>query len=158
MIRLAQTTDAAAVAAIWNHYIRDTTITFALTDKTVADVAALIATRPAFFVATIETTVAGFATYAQFRPGDGYALCMEHTVLLAPDAGGAGLGGALLAAVEAHAASAGAHSMIGVVSAENAPGRAFHARMGYAETAHLRETGRKFGRWLDVVMMQKILS
>jgi L-amino acid N-acyltransferase len=84
MIRSAQASDAPAVATIWNHYIRETTVTFALAAKTEAEVATLIATRPAFFVAGSGTTVAGFATYAQFRPGDGYALCMEHTLMLAP--------------------------------------------------------------------------
>ena len=83
---------------------------------------------------------------------------MEHSILLAPDAAGQGLGRALLTAVEDHARGAGAHTLIGGVSAENAAGRAFHARMGYAEAAILRDVGWKFGRYIDLVLMQKFLA
>ena len=146
------------MAAIWNHYIRHTTVTFASTEKTVAEVTDLFAKRPAFFVAEAVEGIAGFSTYAQFRGGDGYARCMEHTIQLAPGASGSGLGRALLSAVEDHARTGGAHSIFAGVSAENEAGRAFHARMGYAEAAILRQTGWKFGRWLDLVLMQKFLT
>jgi phosphinothricin acetyltransferase len=158
VIRPATPADAAAVAAIWNHYIRHTTVTFASTERTETEVAGLIAARPAFFVAETASGIAGFATYTQFRGGDGYARCMEHTIQLAPGASGTGLGRALLAAVEDHARAGGAHSIFAGVSAENEAGRAFHARMGYAEAAILRQTGWKFGRWLDLVLMQKFLT
>lgn len=144
--------------AIYNHYIRNTVVNFASTEKTLAEVEAMIATRPAFFVAARDGEVLGFATYGQFRNGDGYARCMEHTILLRPGASGAGLGRALLTAVEDHARAGGAHSIFAGVAAENAAGRAFHAAMGYSETWTLRETGWKFGRWLDLVLMQKFLS
>ena len=98
-VRAAKAADSGGVAAIWNHYIRHTTVTFAATPKTPAEVADLIATRPAFFVAEVAGGILGFATYAQFRGGDGYARCMEHTVQLAPDASGGGLGGICLDAV-----------------------------------------------------------
>ena len=157
-VRAAKAADSGAVAAIWNHYIRHTTVTFAATPKTPAEVADLIATRPAFFVAEVAGGILGFATYAQFRGGDGYARCMEHTVQLAPDASGGGLGRALMSAVENHARANGAHSIFAGVSADNMAGRAFHSRLGYAETAILRETGYKFDRWLDLVLMQKFLT
>ena len=83
---------------------------------------------------------------------------MEHTVLLAPAAQGKGLGRALMAALEAHAAAAGAHVMIAAIDADNAAGRAFHAALGYVQTGLMPQTGRKFGRWLDLVLMQKILG
>ena len=157
-VRQARAEDAAAVAAIWNHYIRDTAVTFNALEKSPADVAALIAGRPAFFVVQDQGHVSGFATYGPFRGGGGYARTMEHSILLAPDVSGRGLGRALMAAVENHARAGGAHSMFAGVSAENPSGRAFHARLGYAEAAILPQVGWKFGRWMDLVLMQKFLT
>jgi phosphinothricin acetyltransferase len=157
-VRQATAADVAAVAAIWNHYIRDTAVTFNAQEKTVAEVAALIEGRPAFFVALDQDRVAGFATYGQFRGGLGYARTMEHTIQLAPGMSGRGHGRALMTVVETHARTGGAHSMFAGVSGENPEGRAFHARLGYAETAILPKVGWKFGRWMDLVLMQKFLT
>ena len=157
-LRLATPQDAAAVAAIWNHYIRETTVTFNPVEKTVAEAAAAIASRPVFFVVETGGGVQGFSTYDQFRPGPGNTRSMEHSILLAPEAGGRGLGRLLLTAVEDHARGRGAGSIWAGVSGENGAGRAFHARMGYAEVAVLPAVGWKFGRYLDLVMMQKFLS
>ena len=157
-VRLATGLDAEAVAAIWNHYIRETSVTFNALEKTADEVAALIGTRPAFFVALDQDRVAGFATYDQFRGGVGYARTMEHTIQLAPGASGRGHGRALMRAVEDHARMGGAHSMFAGVSGENPEGCAFHARLGYAETAVLPAVGWKFGRWMDLVLMQKFLA
>ena len=158
-IRPATPADAAAVAAIWNHYIRDTAVTFNSAEKSPTEVADLIASRPAFLVAAgADGAVLGFATYSRFRGGVGYAQTMEHTILLAPGASGRGLGRGLLTAVEDHARAGGAHSLFAGVSGENPEGRAFHAAMGYAVAAILPQVGRKFGRWMDLVLMQKFLS
>ncbi len=160
MIRAATEADAGAVAALWNHWIRDTLVTFNAAEKSEAEVAEMIAARQAAgqaFLVAVEGGVLGFATYAQFRGGVGYARTMEHTVLLAPDARGRGLGRALMRAVEDHARGAGVHSLFGGVSGANPEGRAFHLALGFAEVAVLREVGWKWGRWLDLHLMQKIL-
>jgi L-amino acid N-acyltransferase YncA len=157
-IRAATAADSPGIAAIWNHYIRTSSITFNPVEKSADEIALMIATRPAFLVADAPDGIAGFATYDQFRGGAGYARTMEHTVQLHSDAAGRGLGRALMQRVEAHAAAAGAHSMFAGVSAENHAGRAFHARLGYSEVAILPQVGWKFGRWLDLVLMQKFLS
>lgn len=161
MIRAATPADAEALAALWNPWIRDTAITFNATEKTPAEIAAMIRDRQAaghqVFVAE-DTGLWGFATYSQFRGGVGYARSMEHSVILSPEARGKGAGRALMQAVEAHAAAAGAHLMIAGVSGENPQGRAFHAKIGYAEIAIIREAGFKFGRYMDLVLMQKLLS
>jgi phosphinothricin acetyltransferase len=157
VIRHARADDAPAIAAIWNPVIRDTAVTFESVEKSPGDIAALIAARPAFLVAEADG-IAGFATYAQFRGGTGYARTMEHTVILAPGARGRGVGRALMAAVEDHARGQGAHTIFAGVSAENAPGVAFHAALGYRTVARLPEVGWKFGRWMDLVLMQKTLA
>ena len=155
MIRPATTQDAGALAALWNPWITDSAITFAATPKTPAEVATLIATRPAFFT---THDLQGFATYSQFRSGDGYATCMEHSIILSPNARGQGLGALLLHAVEAHAKAHGAHQMIAGISAENPAAIRFHARQGYAQTAIIKDAGYKFGRFIHLVLMQKFLT
>ncbi len=162
LIRDATPADAAAIAAIWNPVIRDTAATFNAQEKTAADIAQTIATRQteghAFLVATHADTLLGFATYARFRGGIGYARSMEHTIILSPAATGKGTGRALMTAIESHARSAGAHTLFAGVSAENPAGLAFHARLGFAEVARLQQVGYKFGRYIDLVLMQKFLS
>jgi phosphinothricin acetyltransferase len=160
LIRRATLDDAAAIAAIWNPYIRDTAVTFNPVEKSGPEVAQMIADRDrlghATFVA-VAGDIIGFATYAQFRGGAGYATCMEHSILLAPAAHGQGAGRGLITAICDHARSAGAHQMIAGVSAENPDGVAFHARMGFAEIAWVPQAGRKFDRFIDLVLMQKFL-
>jgi len=162
LIRPARPSDVPAVLAIWNPVIRHTLVTFSTEEKTAASLQALIDERVAggfcFLVAQWAGQVAGFATYAQFRCGNGYARTLEHTVILAPEASGNGLGRALMAAVEDHAAAGGGHTIYAGVSADNPEGIAFHAAVGYRELAVLPEAGWKFGRWIDLVLMQKKLG
>lgn len=160
MIRPAEDGDIAAVAGFWNAIIRDTTITFSSTPKTPESLAAMIAERRAagreFFVLR-EGGAIGLATYDQFRDGNGYAHAMEHTIILEPRAQGRGTGRALMAHLEDHARAGGAHTLFAGVSGENAPGIAFHERLGFRTVATIPEAGRKFGRWLDLVLMMKFL-
>lgn len=161
-IRDATAADAPAIAAIWNPVIAGTAATFNAAEKTPADIAAMIATRQAdghaFLVATKSETLLGFATFSQFRGGIGYARTMEHTIILAPEAAGRGFGRALMQSLESRARDAGAHSLFAGVSAENPAGLAFHAKIGFAEVARLQQVGYKFGRYMDLVLMQKFLS
>ena len=156
MIRPATPADAPAIAAIWNAYIRDTTVTFTLDEKSAADVAALIASPdPCLVWDTGQIT--GFARTFQFRGGRGYARSGEHTILLAPAAQGKGLGRALLRAIEGVAKARGFHSLIAGVSGENTAGVAFHAACGFVTVGIIPESGFKFGRWIDLVLMHKRL-
>jgi phosphinothricin acetyltransferase len=161
MIRPATAADCAAIAAIWNPIIRDTAITFTDLEKTGEGLAQMLAEKAAAgfpFLVADDGGVLGFATYGSFRTGPGYARTAEHTILLGPQARRRGVGRALMAAIEDHARGRGIHSLWAGVSAENPVGRAFHAAIGYAEVAVLPQVGWKFGRWLDLVLMQKILG
>ncbi|RUS63570.1 N-acetyltransferase [Pseudorhodobacter sp. E13] len=162
MIRPATPADSPALLEIWNPIIRDTAVTFNSVEKTAADVAQMIADKAAaghgFLVAEQDGRVQGFASYGQFRAGIGYAHTMEHTIVLGPQARGRGLGRALMTAIEDHARAGGAHSIFAGVSAENPDGRRFHLAMGYAEIATLPAVGHKFGRWIDLHLLQKILT
>ncbi|NDW31486.1 GNAT family N-acetyltransferase [Salipiger sp. PrR007] len=159
MIRPATAGDADAVAAIWNPIIDESAATFTNLRKSPEGLQADFAARgPAFVVAEEEGgLVLGFATFFQFRGGPGYARTFEHTVILGPAARGRGVGRALMEALMDEARARGAHSLFAGVSGENPAGIAFHAALGFKQIARLPEVGFKFGRWMDLVLMQKFL-
>lgn len=158
-VRPAAPGDAGAIADIWNRHIRETTVTFTTEAKTVAGIAADIGARPgAFFVAGEGRAVAGFATAFAFRGGPGYRHTMEHTVQIAPQARGRGLGRALMTRLEAAVRERGCHVLVAAVSGENADAAAFHAALGFEAVGRMPQVGTKFGRWMDLILMQKILG
>lgn len=158
IIRPATTADANAVAALTNTIIRDTTTSFKSEATTPEKQTAAITERgPAFHVAHDGDTFLGYATYFPFRGTDGYQHTVENTIVLAESARGKGIGKLLMAQLFTNARSAGMHSMFAGVSAENAAGIAFHTALGFTELARLPEVGRKFDRWLDLVLLQKML-
>ena len=158
IIRTARAGDAEALTEILNALITGTTVTFTTELKTVEGVQADIARRGAAFkVAEIDGVARGLASYFPFRSGPGYARTQEHSIVLHPDAWGRGAGRALMAALEGEARAEGIHSLMAGVSGENPAGRAFHAAIGFVEVGVLPEVGFKFGRWLDLVLMQKKL-
>lgn len=160
-MRKATPADGAAIAGLWNQFILSGDVTFNSIEKTAEGLARDIADKQAsnfpFFLAESGGKLAGFATYGQFRASNGYRRSMEHTIILATEAQGCGFGRALMTAIERHARRHGVHSMIAGISAENPAGISFHAAIGYAEVARLAEVGWKFGRWYDLVLMQKFL-
>ena len=161
MIRIATWADAAAIVEIWNPYIHKTTATFTTDEKTADAIGQNIQARldegKAFFVAEQGGAILGFATYFQFRSGPGYAHTMEHTVILSPSACGQGVGGMLVKALEDHARDAGVHSLVAAISGENPQAIRFHEQRGFSLVAKIPETGFKFGRWMDLILMQKRL-
>ncbi|MEQ5826164.1 N-acetyltransferase [Sulfitobacter sp. NFXS29] len=158
-IRPAERRDAAAVAGLWNGMIRDSLSTFTTDEKTPEDITALIVTRAdAFWVAEDAGQVMGFVTYGSFRGGPGYGATVEHSIVLAAAAQGQGLGrGLMTRAVEA-AAAQGHHVMVAAISSANPGAVIFHKKLGFAQVGRMPEVGRKHGRWLDLILMQKTLS
>ncbi len=163
MIRIATRQDAAGVAPIWNQIIRDTQITFNPVEKTVDEVAAVIdetnARGHAFMVAEdARGRIIGFASYGQFRGGNGYAHSLEHSIVLSDMARGQGTGRALMTALLDHARGAGGHVIFAGVSSANPAGRAFHRAIGFRDVVTLKEVGFKFGDWLDLHLMEYRLA
>lgn len=156
-IRDAVPADATGIGGIWNHYIRDTLATFNSVEKSQTEIMDMITARPAFVVAEQEGKILGFATFNQFRGGIGYNESVEHTVLLAPHSSGQGLGRSLMVALEQIARAQKRHVLVAGVSGSNPAGVAFHAAIGFEKTGHMREVGQKFGKYHDLVLMQKIL-
>ena len=134
--RAAVTGDAAAIATVWNRYIRDTAVTFTSEEKTAAGIAADIAARQGGGMAFLVTGPAG---------------------RLAPEARGQGRGRALLAGLERAARRGGIHVLVAGISGENPAACDFFAAAGFSPAGRIVEAGRKFGRWMDLVVMQKTL-
>lgn len=158
IVRDARDGDASALMEIQNPVIRDTSATFNSVEKTEADFHAAFRDLPCFLVAEEAGVILGFVSYDQFRRGVGYARTVEHTIVLAEEARGRGVGRALMAAVEDYARVAGIGSIWAGVSGENPDGVKFHARLGYETVATLPRVGFKFGRWMDLVLMCKWLG
>ncbi|WP_299144672.1 GNAT family N-acetyltransferase [uncultured Tateyamaria sp.] len=154
MIRPAVAADAGWIADIWNGIIADTLVTFTTVPKTPDAVAQMIAEQTVL----VADTQAGFATFGPFRSGPGYAATVEHTVLLSRTARGQGIGTALMQALITEAQDAGHRVMVAAISGENPPAVAFHAALGFQMVAHMPQVGRKSGRWLDLILMQKVLT
>lgn len=158
IIRPASPADIAAILAIWNPHIRESAATFTTIEQTPETLAAEIAARaPAFLVAETAGGVQGFASFGPFRAGPGYACTAEHRVILGPRALRRGTGRALMERLEEIARAEGIHVLVASVSGENPGAIAFHEAIGFVRVGHLPAVGRKFGRWMDLVLLQKIL-
>lgn len=157
ILRDATAADAEAIAAIWNREIRDGVSTFNTIEKELGAIKAATASEVVFLVAEDVGAVVGFATFGPFRGGPGYAQTMEHTIYLAEAARGMGVGRALMTRLETEAKARGVHVLVAGVGGENSGGIAFHKAMGFVEVGRMPEVGRKFDRWMDLVLLQKLL-
>jgi phosphinothricin acetyltransferase len=108
-------------------------------------------------VARDDTGVIGYATFGDFRAWPGYRFTVEHSVHIRADRRGQGIGTRLMQALLPRARALGKHVMIGGIDADNAASIRMHERLGFERSAHMKEVGRKFDRWLDLVFMQRKL-
>jgi phosphinothricin acetyltransferase len=112
-----------------------------------------------WLVARDATGVLGFAYYGSFRPRSAYRWTVEDSVYVRDDVRGRGIGGALLSALVGGAEAAGFRQMFALIGdSANAGSIGVHARLGFRQTGIMHAAGRKFGRWLDVVIMQRSLG
>lgn len=162
-IRLSQDADLPAIAAIYAHHVRSGTGTFEIDPPSVADMQArraeVLARGLPWLVAELDGRVVGYAYCNWFKPRPAYRFSAEDSIYLDPAAQGRGLGRALLAALLAQAQAAGVRKMIAVIGdSANAGSIGVHRALGFAQVGVLASCGWKFGRWLDVVLMDKALG
>ena len=161
-IRNATEADLPTILAITNDAILNTTSSWNVHPTTLEARRQWLADRQAsalpVLVAEIAGSVAGFGSYGSFRAWDGYRLTVEHSIYVDATFRRQGVGRQLLAALIDHATEAGMHVMMGVISADNEVSITLHEQFGFATVGRLPEVGRKFGRWLDLVLMQKMLA
>lgn len=162
-LRDATDSDLPAILAIYNDVIATSTAVFSLQPTTLDERRAWWEARRSggypVVVADVDGAVAGFASFGEFRGAwHGYRYSVEHSVHVRVDLRGRGVGSALVQALLPRAAAMGKHVMIGGIDAANAGSLRLHERLGFERVAHFREVGHKFGRWLDLVFVQRFID
>jgi phosphinothricin acetyltransferase len=161
-VRIAEPRDAAAIAAIYAHHVAHGTASFDTDPRSEAVTAEKIAECASrgwpFLVAELDGMVVGYAYASQFRDRPAYRTTCENSIYLDPDHLGRGLGTLLLGALIDAATAAGFRQMIAVIGGAEPASVALHARAGFIEAGRMRSVGRKHGRWLDTVYLQRSLG
>ncbi len=160
MIRPLRSTDAAAIVAIYNHYIEKTTATFEEVPFKRAEMLRRMKEVTAeypWFVAEENKRVLGYAYANKWKARPSYRFSVETTVYLSPDALGRGLGTALYSTLIDELRKRSIHSVIGGVALPNPASQALHEKLGFEKVAHFRQVGWKFERWIDVGYWQLLL-
>lgn len=153
-LRDATPDDAAAIVAIYNHYVLNTTISFEEAPVTEADMRGRIAgvadARLPWLVAVEGDRILGYAYATKWRVRHAYRFSVESSVYVDKDLPRSGVGRTLYTALIERLRAAQVHLVIGGIAQPNAASVALHERMGYAKAAMFSEVGYKFGRWIDV--------
>ena len=159
-VRLARPGDAEAVRSIYNLEVTESTVTFDLVPRTVAEQLAWLAehegVHPAV-VAELDGEVVGFGSLAPYRSRPAYATTVEDSVYVRRDVRGRGCGRAILAELLRLATTHGFHAVMARIVGGHEASINLHRACGFELVGVEREVGRKFGRWLDVVLMQRLL-
>ena len=160
-IRFANEADLPALLAIYNDAVENT---LAIWNETLVDLEnrrewLKARNRDGFpvLVAEREEQVVGYASYGPFRPFEGFRHSSELSVYVASDARGGGIGRALLAKLVEEARERKVHVLVAGIEAGNTASIALHKSQGFEDSGTLKQVGQKFGRWLDLTFMQKIL-
>jgi L-amino acid N-acyltransferase YncA len=159
-IRPARPDDAAAICAIHNEGILDRVATLDTAERTVEGTSAWLAERDSrhpVIVADLDGTVVGWASLNRFNPRAAYDAVADFSVYVARDRRGQRIGGQLLGAVVALARTIGFHKMVLAALAHNDAGIAMYQRGGFRHVGVYRQHGFLEGRWVDVVIMEKLL-
>jgi L-amino acid N-acyltransferase YncA len=160
-VREASEADLPGILAIYNDVIATTTAIYADDPVDLDDRRAWFAARRAagypVLVAAGAGEVLGFASFGDWRAWPAYATTVEHSVHVRADQRGRGIGRALVGELIERARAMGKHVVIGGIDADNAASIGLHERLGFEHAALHREVARKFGRWLDLAFMQRML-
>ena len=153
MIRAASTADASSICAIYNHYVTNTIVTFEEQTVTTADMQtrmdAVLEKLP-WLVLEYDGAIAGYAYASPWKSRIGYRFAVESSIYLAPTQVGRGFGSALYQSLLDDLHTRNIHCVIGGAALPNVASVALHEKLGFTQVAHFRESGFKFGRWIDV--------
>lgn len=160
-IRPARPDDAAAIADIYNHYVRSSTATFETQERDAEHRRAWLAEhgeRYPVIVAEIDDGVIGWASLSKWAERPGWRYAVEVSVYVANDSTGAGVGPLLLERIVEAGKYAGFHALLAQIVGDNQPSLKMAKRAGFVEVGRLVEAGNKFDRWLDVVLVERVLT
>jgi phosphinothricin acetyltransferase len=164
IVRTAVIEDAEQIRAIYNHEVTATTSTFDLVPRSLADQQRWLQARSGAFAAIVAVDegraghpVAGFASLSPYKDRAAYSTTVEDSVYVDRRAAGQGVGTLLLTRLVDIARASGFHAVMARIEASGAASRALHAKCGFQLVGIERQVGRKFNRWLDVAVMQRLL-
>jgi phosphinothricin acetyltransferase len=158
-IRTATAGDLPAINGIYNHFVGCSTCTYQEEPSTAAEREAWFAAHgPEHPVTVAERAgeVVGWASLSRFHPRSAYRRTVENSVYVRHDRHGQGIGRALLADSVDRAAGLGHRTIVALIDAEQSTSLALHRSLGFTDAGLLRAVGFKFGRWLDVVYLQRM--
>ena len=163
IIRNAEPRDVPAILSIYNQAVRETTAAWTSREETLDDRLTWYEARksqnlPVLVAVDGHDNVVGFASYGPFRAKEGYRLTAEHTLYVDPDVQRQGIGRSLLIRLIDLAERQGLHVLVGVVDGDNSASIRLHEQLGFEKTGHMPQVGTKFGRWLDLVFLTRVLS
>ena len=164
-VRLATVDDAEPIMAIYNREVSGGTATFDLVPRSLVEQREWLTARSGAFSAIVAVAggdvdgdhVVGFASLSPYKERAAYSTTVEDSVYVHRDHTGRGIGRALLGRLVDIARESGFHSVIARIEAGGAASRALHTSCGFDLVGVERQVGRKFGRWLDVAVMQIVL-
>lgn len=157
---MARADDAEAMRRIYNVYVETSTVTFDLVPRTLAEQRAWLAARAgahSALVAVEGDEVIGFGSLSPYKERPAYATSVEDSVYVALTNHGHGVGRALLSGLLDAAQASGFHAVFARIVGGHEASIGLHAAHGFEVIGTEREVGRKFGRWLDVVVMERLL-
>ncbi len=160
-VRLAGLDDADGIRAIYNREVLEGTATFDLRPRSVIDQRRWLTERSgahAVVVAVEGAVVLGFGSLSPYRDRPAYRTTVEDSVYVDPAHQGHGVGRAVLDGLLRTATQHGFHAVVARISGHNEASVALHRACGFETVGVEREVGRKFSRWLDVVVMLRLLS
>ncbi|KZM48357.1 GNAT family N-acetyltransferase [Labrenzia sp. OB1] len=162
-VRDAVPKDILAILAIYNRSIRETTSSWTNREESLDDRLTWFEGRkkkglPVLVAENDQGQILGFASFGPFRPREGYRFTVEHTVYVDPKAQRQGVATSLLSQLVEIAGANGLHLLLGVIDGENTASIALHEKLGFEVTGRLPQAGTKFGRWLDLVLMTRVLN
>lgn len=159
-IRPAELRDAEAIAGIYNREVLESTATFDLVPRSIDDQRTWLIERSgahAVLVAEDDEDIAGFASLSPFRSRPAYSTTVESSVYVHNDHRRKGVANELMVDLIATAQSHGFHSIVARIADSQEASLSLHHKMGFELVGVERQIGRKFGRWLDVSVMQVLL-
>ncbi|CAB4900806.1 unannotated protein [freshwater metagenome] len=160
-IRLATANDAEAVRSIYNHEVVHTVATFDLVPRSLLDQQQWLEARSGAFatiVAVEHDIVVGFGSLSPYKERPGYRTSVEDSVYVHQDQQGRGIGKLIVHELLAVARISGFHAVFARITAASEASRALHTSCGFELVGIEREVGRKFNRWLDVALMEILLT
>lgn len=160
-IRTASEQDCLAINDIYNYYVRESTSTWQTEPSTLPERLLWLQQHgpqmPAF-VAEINGVVVGWASLSPYRPREGWRFTVENSVYIHHAYQRRGIGGTMLQQLIQSGTELGFHSIVAAIDGEQSGSIAIHEKYGFVHAGVLKQSGYKFGRWLDSVFLQKILK